>query len=43
MWLSLCNFSNKLQVTFLPVYVPSEEEIEDPKLFARNVRAVIAK
>lgn len=43
MWLSLCNFSNKLQVTFLPVYKPSNEEIKDPKLFARNVRAVIAK
>ncbi|XP_038050369.1 lysophosphatidylcholine acyltransferase 2-like isoform X3 [Patiria miniata] len=42
MWLSLCNFSNKLQVTFLPVYKPSEAEIKDPKLFARNVRAVIA-
>ncbi|XP_022092039.1 lysophosphatidylcholine acyltransferase 2-like isoform X1 [Acanthaster planci] len=42
LWLSLCNFSNKLQVTFLPIYTPSEEEIQDPKLFARNVRAVIA-
>ncbi|XP_033626356.1 lysophosphatidylcholine acyltransferase 2-like isoform X1 [Asterias rubens] len=42
LWLTLCNFSNQLEVNFLPVYTPSEEEIKDSKLFARNVRAVIA-
>ena len=28
---------------FLPVYVPSEEEKKDAALFARNVRAVMAR
>ncbi|XP_070574724.1 lysophosphatidylcholine acyltransferase 2-like isoform X1 [Ptychodera flava] len=43
LWLTLCNLNNKLEVEFLPVYKPSEEEIKDPKLFARNVRAVMAE
>ena len=33
----------RLSVQFLPVYVPSEEEIHDPKLFGNNVRDVMAK
>ena len=28
---------------FLPVYNPSKEEVEDPKLFANNVRDVMAR
>nr|XP_006825078.1 PREDICTED: lysophosphatidylcholine acyltransferase 2-like [Saccoglossus kowalevskii] len=43
LWLTLCNFNNQVEVEFLPVYHPSEEEINDPKLYARNVRAVMAK
>lgn len=42
-WLTLCNLSNNLELEFLPVYRPSEEEKHDPKLYARNVRAVMAK
>jgi len=33
----------KLEIIYLPVYVPNEEEKKDPHLFARNVRAEIAK
>ncbi|XP_072024236.1 lysophosphatidylcholine acyltransferase 2-like isoform X3 [Amphiura filiformis] len=42
LWLTMCNFDNKLELEFLPVYKPSQAEIDDPKLFANNVRAVIA-
>ena len=28
---------------YLPVYTPSQTEIDDPKLFARNVRTVMAQ
>ncbi|XP_077982422.1 lysophosphatidylcholine acyltransferase 2-like [Glandiceps talaboti] len=43
LWLTLCNLNNKLEIEFLDVYHPNEEEVNDPKLFARNVRAVMAK
>lgn len=43
LWISLCNFHNGFELEYLPVYKPSEEEIADSKLFARNVRAVMAK
>lgn len=36
-------FNNTMEVTFLPVYNPSEAEIADPKLYARNVRDTIAR
>ncbi|XP_041454357.1 lysophosphatidylcholine acyltransferase 2-like [Lytechinus variegatus] len=42
-WLSLCNLSNNLELEFLPVYNPSDREKQDAKLYARNVRAVMAK
>ena len=32
-----------VHVQFLPVYKPSQEEIDDPKLFANNVRQVMAE
>ena len=32
-----------LKKIFFSVYEPNAEEIEDPKLFAKNVRAVMAK
>ncbi|XP_052816886.1 lysophosphatidylcholine acyltransferase 2-like isoform X1 [Mya arenaria] len=42
-WLTLCQFNTNLEIEFLPVYKPSAEEIADPKLFAKNVRDVVAK
>lgn len=36
-------FNNTMEVTFLPVYTPSEAERANPKLYARNVRDLIAK
>lgn len=42
LWLSLCQFYIRFQVEYLPPYHPSKEEKEDPKLFAENVRKVMA-
>ena len=42
MWLSLCQFSIKAKITYLPVYHPSEDERNDSKLYANNVRKVMA-
>lgn len=39
---SLCQVYQTLQVTFLPVYEPSEAEQADAELYAENVRAVMA-
>ena len=36
----MCQFVNVLDVTALPVYRPSPEEVDRPELFAANVRAV---
>ncbi|KAD6119200.1 hypothetical protein R6Q59_025259 [Mikania micrantha] len=41
--LLLCQFVNNLTVTRLPVYYPSQEEKDDPKLYAENVRRLIAR
>lgn len=38
-----CQFRNVLQVSYLDVHVPTEEERNDPTLFARHVRAEMAK
>lgn len=35
----LCQWSNTMRVTYLPVYKPSKEERENPLLYASNVRA----
>ncbi|KAK3086372.1 hypothetical protein FSP39_017489 [Pinctada imbricata] len=43
LWFTLCQFNNKIEIEFLPVYSPSEEEIKDPKLFANNVRLKMAE
>ncbi|KAI3460303.1 hypothetical protein Pfo_016966 [Paulownia fortunei] len=40
--LLLCQFVNYIEVTQLPVYHPSEQEKEDPKLYAENVRQLMA-
>ncbi|XP_030750012.1 lysophosphatidylcholine acyltransferase isoform X2 [Sitophilus oryzae] len=43
LWLTLTQPTSHCEVEFLPVYRPSEAEKRDPKLFANNVRAVMAK
>lgn len=40
---TLSQFYVNLSIQFLPPYKPSEEEVKDPKLFAYNVRAVMAE
>ncbi|XP_057352709.1 lysophosphatidylcholine acyltransferase 1 isoform X2 [Manis pentadactyla] len=42
LWLTLCQFHNQVEIEFLPVYSPSEEERKDPALYASNVRRVMA-
>ena len=41
-FLLLCQFVNYMEVVRLPVYYPSEQEKEDPKLYANNVRKLIS-
>ncbi|XP_019755810.2 lysophosphatidylcholine acyltransferase isoform X2 [Dendroctonus ponderosae] len=43
LWLTLTQPSSNCIVEFLPVYYPNEEEKRDAKLFANNVRAIMAK
>uniref|UniRef100_A0ABM5GA91 Lysophosphatidylcholine acyltransferase 1 n=1 Tax=Pogona vitticeps TaxID=103695 RepID=A0ABM5GA91_9SAUR len=43
LWLTLCQFHNFVEIEFLPVYIPSEEERRNPSLYANNVRRVMAK
>ncbi|XP_010539547.1 PREDICTED: lysophospholipid acyltransferase LPEAT1-like isoform X2 [Tarenaya hassleriana] len=38
----LCQFVNKMEAIHLPVYYPSQEEKDDPKLYASNVRRLMA-
>ncbi|CAA7039378.1 unnamed protein product [Microthlaspi erraticum] len=38
----LCQFVNHLEVVRLPVYYPTQEEKDDPKLYASNVRRLMA-
>ncbi|CAL0323754.1 unnamed protein product [Lupinus luteus] len=38
----LCQFVNYMEVTKLPAYYPSQQEKDDPKLYASNVRRLIA-
>lgn len=42
-WLSLCKFSIPMEIEYLPVYVPSEEEIANAVLYAENVRRLMAR
>uniref|UniRef100_A0A8C3TCT5 Lysophosphatidylcholine acyltransferase 1 n=1 Tax=Chelydra serpentina TaxID=8475 RepID=A0A8C3TCT5_CHESE len=42
LWLTLCQFHNFVEIEFLPVYIPSEEEKKNPSLYANNVRRVMA-
>lgn len=43
LWLTLCQFHNSIEIEYLPIYTPSEEEKKDPALFASNVRHIMAK
>ncbi|XP_044735228.1 lysophosphatidylcholine acyltransferase isoform X2 [Chrysoperla carnea] len=43
LWLTLTQMHSSCIIEFLPVYTPNEAEKKDPKLFASNVRAVMAK
>ncbi|KAL3505275.1 hypothetical protein ACH5RR_035116 [Cinchona calisaya] len=38
----LCQFVNYMEVTKLPVYYPSQQEKDDPRLYAENVRRLMA-
>ncbi|KAJ8541027.1 hypothetical protein K7X08_001843 [Anisodus acutangulus] len=40
--LLLCQFVNYVEVTWLPVYYPSQQEKDDPRLYAENVRRLMA-
>lgn len=42
LWVTLCQFHNFVELEYLPVYTPNEEEKIDAKLFASNVRKVMA-
>ncbi|XP_028673823.1 lysophosphatidylcholine acyltransferase 1-like [Erpetoichthys calabaricus] len=43
LWLTLCQLHNVVEIEFLPVYTPSEEEKKNPAIFANNVRRIMAK
>ncbi|XP_030065703.1 LOW QUALITY PROTEIN: lysophosphatidylcholine acyltransferase 1 [Microcaecilia unicolor] len=43
LWLTLCQFHNFVEIEFLPIYIPSEEEKKNPTLYATNVRCLMAK
>lgn len=38
----LSQFVNYMEVIRLPVYYPSPEEMKDPKLYANNLRSLMA-
>ncbi|KAL3340570.1 hypothetical protein AABB24_028957 [Solanum stoloniferum] len=40
--LLLCQFVNHVEATWLPVYYPSQQEKDDPRLYAENVRRLMA-
>lgn len=40
--LLLCQYVNHLEVVRLPVYRPTQKECSDPKLYANNVRRLMA-
>ncbi|XP_012276165.1 lysophosphatidylcholine acyltransferase isoform X2 [Orussus abietinus] len=43
LWLTLTQLNSSCEIEFLPVYKPSEEEKTDPKLYANNVRRLMAE
>lgn len=42
-WMTMTQFHQSCEIEFLPVYVPSEEEKQDARLYADNVRNLMAK
>lgn len=40
---TFAQFHSFVEIEFLPVYYPSEEEIKNPKLYAENVQQLMAK
>ncbi|CAH8578742.1 unnamed protein product [Schistosoma turkestanicum] len=43
LWLVMSQFNNRLEVEFLPVYQPNEDEQLDAELYANNVRRIMAE
>ncbi|KAK0172817.1 hypothetical protein PV328_006089 [Microctonus aethiopoides] len=43
LWLTLTQLNSSCEIEFLPVYIPSEAEKTDPKLYANNVRRLMAE
>ncbi|XP_015186885.1 PREDICTED: 1-acylglycerophosphocholine O-acyltransferase 1 isoform X2 [Polistes dominula] len=43
LWLTLTQLNSSCEIEFLPVYKPSEAEKTDPKLYANNVRRIMAE
>lgn len=43
LWLTLAKLYSRVEVEFLPVYTPNDEEKTNPKLFADNVQTVMAR
>lgn len=42
-WRTLAQFHTFVEVEYLPVYVPNEEEKKNPKLYAQNVQQLMSK
>ncbi|XP_070508580.1 lysophosphatidylcholine acyltransferase isoform X2 [Chironomus tepperi] len=42
-WRTLAQFHTFVEIEYLPVYVPNEEEKKDPKLYAQNVQRLMSK
>lgn len=42
-WRTLAQFHTFVEIEYLPVYVPNEEEKSNPKLYAQNVQKIMAK
>ncbi|CAH8672975.1 unnamed protein product [Schistosoma haematobium] len=43
LWLLLSQFNNRLEIEFLPVYQPNEDEQMDAQLYANNIRRIMAE
>ena len=40
---TMCQWNTKAEIEYLPPYTPSQEEKEDPGLFADNVRNMMSE
>ncbi|KAM3858631.1 lysophosphatidylcholine acyltransferase 1 [Diretmus argenteus] len=43
LWLTLCQLHNPMEIEYLPIYTPSEEEKNEPAVYANNIRQLMAK